>query len=193
MFSLNSWTDRKNRLCSFCQHLQNFFLSTRQNLSWKSWIFVKLRQNMCKMRCVCSDPSSHHVLWWLSLCDVGGSALFFVSSFPVKNVKGLLINTFIYTPMAEAGLQEASPHNSKCCRPQKFDLALALWLVAAGGWSSETINHRNAARWCWMDPSQPSLTASPGQAGKHSSKTFPLLPQCTAMGTRRALADTICH
>ena len=102
MFSLNSWTDRKNRLCSFCQHLQNFFLSTRQNLSWKSWIFVKLRQNMCRVRCVCSDPSSHHVCWWLSLCDVGGSALFFVSSFPVKNVKGLLINKFIFTPMAEA-------------------------------------------------------------------------------------------
>ena len=68
-------------------------------------------------------------------------------------------------------LQEASPHISKLCRSQKFDLALARWLVAAGGWSSETINHRNAARWSWMVPSQPSLAASPGPAN-FAGKTF---------------------
>ena len=119
---------------------------------------------------------------------MGGSALFFVSSFPVKNAC-LLSYKYIYLHTYGRGCKRLlhifpnSAGHKSLISPSPG----ALCLVAAGGWSSETINHRNAARWCWMDPSQPSLTASPGQAGKHSSKTFPLLPQCTAMGTRRAL------
>ena len=100
------------------------------------------------------------------------STLFFASSFPVKNEKGLLKNTFIHTPKAEAARGFSTYF--QILPAQKFDLALARWLVAAGGWSSETINHRNAARWSWMVPShssQPSLAASPGPAN-FAGKTF---------------------
>ena len=67
------------------------------------------------------------------------------------------------------------------------------WQLVAGRQRQLTIGMLlDGAGWSLASPRQQLAPARRTLREKHSNKTFPLLPQCTAMGTRRALADTIC-